>query len=264
MKIKTHKQLRQLARLNFCYKCGEDFKKEKEKTRDHVPPKSIFLKKDRTRPLILSAHNDCNNDESWADEIMGELITFLNGIHPPKNKLKVKLKLAENLENNQPVLVSENINIRGFIWRCVKAFHAALYKEYLPQETRNWVDPPVPPGTKNNKGITFEKLPEQFRTFVKTIKQNRMAGKTDRIECFNGKCIYECVWEQMDGGEWSCIFALNIYDWKNLGDPTHQKRRGCVGFYMPDTGLPEVASTGIARTLEMPISNLEPLDPFGD
>jgi len=261
MEIKTHKQLQRLRKLNFCYKCGQSF--DKNKTRDHVPPKTLFQKKDRSHPLILPAHLNCNNDESWSDEIMGQLITVLHGIYPQKNKVKVKVKLAENSKNKQPVLILENINVHGFIWRCVKAFHAALYKEYLPQETDNWVDPPIRPGNKTNKGVVFEDLSPQFPILVKTIKQNRMAGRTDRIECFTGKCVYECTWETMDNGKWACMFALNIYDWKNLGDPNHQKRHGCVGFYMPKTGLPETATTGIARTLEMPIPNFEPLDPFG-
>jgi hypothetical protein len=67
----------------------------------------------------------------------------------------------------------------------------------------------------------------------------------------------------MDDGTWACIFGLNIYDWKNLGD-ANLRRRGCVGFYMPANGLPAGATTGIARKLEIPILNLDPLDPFGE
>jgi hypothetical protein len=147
--------------------------------------------------------------------------------------------------------------------RFVKAFHAALYKEYLPDKTGHWFDLPTPSGTKKDGKIKFEGIKIQLPLFVATLKKNRKAGKIDRISCFNDKCLYECVWEQMDDGSWACIFGLNIYDWKNLGD-TSQPRRGCVGYYMPAKGLPVGATKGIVRKLETPICNFDPLDPFGE
>jgi hypothetical protein len=233
-------------------------------TRDHVPPKALFLLQDREKPLILPAHHHCNQRESWADEIVGQLVNTLHGIYPKKHNIRVKANVYQRNGSAEPVLVVEGINIRGFIARCVKAFHAALYKEYLPRNTRNWFDPPMLPGTKKAGKVMFEETRVQFPLFVSTLKKNRKAGKLDRISCFNDKCVYECVWEQTDDGTWACMFALNIYDWKNLGDTLHQPRRGCVGFYMPKRGSPKNATTGIVRVLEIPITNLNPLDPFAD
>ncbi len=67
----------------------------------------------------------------------------------------------------------------------------------------------------------------------------------------------------MDDGTWACIFALNIYDWKKLGGSIHHPQHGCVGFYMPESGKPQNATAGVARTLEIPFTNFDPLDPFG-
>lgn len=264
MEIKTSRELRELQKLAFCYLCGRKFKDAKAKTRDHVPPKAIFLASDRIRPLILPTHERCNQKESKADEIVGQLIYALHGVYPKRERRRVKVNLYENPKNRTPALVLEGINLRGIIARCVKAFHAALYRQYLPRNTRNWFDPPTLPGIKKNGNILFEETRVQFPLFVSTIKKNRKAGKVDRISCFNDKCFYECVWEQMDDGTWACIFALNIYDWKKLGDPLHQQKRGCVGFYMPRKGLPKNATTGIMRKIEIPILNLDPLDPFGN
>ena len=264
MEIKTHKKLQEIRDLPFCYFCGCNFNNDDNVTRDHVPPKAVFLPSDRKNPLILPAHYNCNQNESWADEVIGQLIYSLHGIYPEKEKTRVKIGVYEDPRSKQPITALENLNLRGFIGRCVKAFHAALYGEYLPRNTPNWFDPPPLSAIKKDNKIELEKSSIHFPLFVETIKKNRKAGRIDRIECFNGKCIYECVWEQMDNGDWACMFALNIYDWKQLGDPLLQKQRGCVGYYMPKNGLPPKAAKGIARILEIPINNFHPLDPFNN
>lgn len=262
MEIKTNKDLKHIQKLPFCYHCGRTFNNNDRRTRDHVPPKAVFLPSDRKNPLILPAHDECNQKESWSDEIVGQLIRSLHGIYPDEKRMKAKIGVYEHPQSKQPIRALENLNMRGFIGRCVKAYHAALYGISLPQDTPNWFDPPMLEGIKKGNIVKIEKTTIQFPLFVEVIKKNRKAGRIDRIECFNGKCIYECVWEQMDNGEWACIFALNIYDWKNLGDPLIQKQRGCVGHYMPKNGLPPMATTGIAKILEIPISNFDRLDPF--
>ncbi|MEN6309620.1 MAG: hypothetical protein ABFD91_17870 [Anaerohalosphaeraceae bacterium] len=262
MEIRTQKELSKASKLPFCYLCGVIFDNHNKKTRDHVPPKAIFLKEDRKNSLILPTHYNCSQKESWSNEIVSQLINVLKGIVPEKKNIKMKVNIYENSENNKSVLVLEGIDLRGFISRCIKAFHACLYKEYLPQNTRNWFDTPMLHGVKNDGKVVFNTTRIQFPLFVDIIKNNRKAGKIDRIICYNNQCIYECVWEQMDDGTWACIFALNIYNWKYLGDPNHQQRRGCVGFYMPDNGLPTDATKGIYRVLEIPASNCNHLDPF--
>lgn len=263
MRLQTDRELREIQALGFCYSCGSKFKTGEKTTKDHIPPKAIFLRDDRLRPLILPAHLKCNNMNSETDEIVGQLIYALHGKYPKKRNIKVKISLYEHASSGDPVLGLEGINLKGVVARLVKAFHAALYREYLPSDTRNWFDLPTPIGTKKDGKIEFERTRVQLPLFVDTLKKNRKAGKVDRVSCFNDKCLYECVWEQMDDGTWACIFGLNIYNWKNLGD-ANQPKRGCVGFYMPDKGLPVGATTGIIRKLEIPIYNFDPLDPFGE
>lgn len=263
MMLQTDKELRKVQSLNFCYSCGIEFKAGEKTTKDHVPPKAIFLHGDRLRPLILPTHLKCNNEKSETDEVIGQLINALHGISPKKGNIKVKTAIYKNALSGEPVLAFEGLNLKGVVARFIKAFHAALYKEYLPDKVGHWFDVPMPSGAKKDGKVEFEKIKIQLPLFVETLKKNRKAGKIDRISSFNNKCLYECVWEQMDDGTWACIFGLNIYDWKNLGDAS-QPRRGCVGYYMPSKGLPASATTGIVRKLEIPIYNFDPLDPFGD
>jgi hypothetical protein len=102
----------------------------------------------------------------------------------------------------------------------------------------------------------------QHSVFVDTIKVQRALGNLDRITANNGKLTYECVWAQTDNGElWFCVFALNLYDWKQLGRTEFQPARGCVGSYvLPSRQSPANASR--ARATPIVIPNSDRLDPF--
>jgi len=263
IEIKTDKDLRPLRNLPFCYLCGEKFQQSDKVTRDHVPPKAVFLVEDRTNPLILPSHDGCNQRESKTDEIVGQLISALNYSYPKRKDMRLKIGMHKDSEYQGPFFFIEAIDLRLVLVRWVRGFHTALYQEYLPNETPNVFEPPLPRGRKHKAQVAFDEIGRHFPLFVETIKKNRKVARIDRIECFNSKCIYECTWETTDDGRWSCFFALNIYDWKNLGDPLHFRQRGCVGWYMPMSGRPRNAAEGVTRLLEIPCANVEPLDPFG-
>jgi hypothetical protein len=57
-----------------------------------------------------------------------------------------------------------------------------------------------------------------------------------------------------------CIFALDLYDWRQLGDMHHAPARSCVGIYTPST-IPVNASRD--TKLDFPFANSEPLNAFG-
>ena len=116
-------------------------------------------------------------------------------------------------------------NLHRTICRWLRAFHAALYREYLPDNdgtkdgTRLSFDPPFPIGHVDENGeIKVDAIRPHHTFFVEQIKRNRLAGQLDRIICFNGKCVYECVWDKADDGQPICIFALNVYDWSALAN----------------------------------------------
>ena len=256
----TQASVRPARNLAFCYLCGQVFSNPKENHPDHVPPEAIFAQEDRNFPLKVASHETCNNPQSKNDEVIGQLIAVIHGKQPTLGNLRVNHQTFVVQNSNEPILAFTDTNLIGQIWRWVRGFHAALYGEFLPLDTKMAVHPPFPSGKMQTDGFTIEKIKDQQYHFVEIIKKNRLANCTDKIVCDNGKCNYECVWVQMDNGPWVCIFALKIYDWIKLADK-HFSARGCVGWYQPKVGRPTSGTKCTA--LEIPISNGEPLDPFG-
>jgi hypothetical protein len=248
--------------------CGKPFAEKAEKTRDHVPPKAIFATEDRGCPLILPTHLSCNGAQSNYDEIVGQLISAIYGKYPEPKNIRLNVEVAESAATGTPAAWITGTNFHRIIGRWLRGFHAALYGEYLPDNdgtkdgTKFSFDPPFPIGHFDEHGeIMVEAIPPHHTFFVEQIKRNRLAGRLDRISCFNGKCIYECVWDKADDGQAICIFALNVYDWSALANTDDFPRRGCVGVYLPAKGRPASATTG--TSLVMPNPNIEKLDPFG-
>jgi len=266
--VSTQTELRSAQKLPFCYLCGNNFTQAAEKTRDHVPPKSIFATEDRDPPLILPTHLRCNGAQSDYDEIVGQLVAAIHGKYPEPTNMKLDVQVAEDANTGAQSAWLSGSNLHRIVCRWLRAFHAALYQEYLPDNDGTKVgtmfsfDPPFPVGHIDDDGeIRVDAIRPHHAYFVKRIKHNRKAGRLDRLVCFNGKCVYDCVWDKADGGQPICIFALNVYDWNVLANTEDFPRRGCVGMYMPAKGRPADATT--ATSLAMPISNIEELDPFG-
>lgn len=260
MQIASLKQLSSIGKTSFCYVCGKGFDRDTETDRDHVPPKSIFAAIDRLDPLILPTHPCCNNKHASLDEKIGQLVAVLHKKYPSRHRLRLDVRPMVR-KSGHVLGTLHGIDLKPIIGRWVRAFHAALYQQFLPSDTANFIHPPFPSAERKEGKLIWDRILPQQVLFVELIKKNRIAGKLDTISCCNRKCIYECTWEQDDNGRWMCIFALNLYDWSRLADQSFQKR-GCVGFYMPATDRPPNASIGVARLLEIPLPSGDPLDPF--
>ena len=126
------------------------------------------------------------------------------------------------------------------------------------------VQTPFPRGEKSNDGrVTIRPIRPQHVLAVEIIKRNRLAGTLDVLVGNNGELKYECVWCEADlGSSWFCMFALDIYDWKDLGSHTREiPARGCTGAYaLPGGSRPATASVTIGTRITIP--NLDVLDPF--
>lgn len=260
LELLTQASIRPARYLPFCYLCGLPFSSRADNHPDHIPPEAIFAKIDRNFPLKVAAHRKCNNPQSKQDETVGQLIAVIHGKQPQPKNIRLKHKTFKGSTDDTPLLAFLGTNLIGQIWRWVRGFHAALYTEFLPSDTKNAIHPPFPHGKTEADGFIIDKIKDQQYMFVEIIKKNRVARCTDRIVCNNGKCIYECVWVQMDNGPWACIFALQLYNWTRLADK-HFPTRGCTGWYMPQSGRPVNGTKW--TNIEVPFSNLEPLDPFG-
>ncbi|EGW23589.1 hypothetical protein Mettu_2450 [Methylobacter tundripaludum SV96] len=261
--ITTQKDAGKIRDLSFCYICGIDFQESDSKNLDHVPPKSIFAKPDRDFPLKFTTHKDqCHSPMNLDDEVISQLFALIHGKQPSEKNDKLKIGVYQRTETGAIMASFSERNIEILLRRWLKGFHAALYREPLDENTRFAIQTPFPSGVKKDDQFIDAPIKEQHYEFVECIKKNRAIGKLDCIQSNNGRLRYECVWDKLSNGSWSCIFALNLYDWKNLGDINNFKARGCAGMYSPPNGkAPNNAA--LATQLEFRFENLDEADPFG-
>jgi hypothetical protein len=148
------------------------------------------------------------------------------------------------------------------ISKVLRACHAALYNNFLPEETPNRILTPLPefdPQTGNIADSTF--LP-QHKILCKVLKDNHRIGNVDRIHTYNGKFRFEVVWATSDDSRVNfAAFGIDIYNWHQLGDAVLGRPQGCIGTYRIGGDLiPEGAS--IATKVELPYRYNEDLNPF--
>jgi hypothetical protein len=225
---------------------------------DHVPPKTAFNPRDREPALKLKTHKKCNGSFSVVDKKVGQLIAIRRREEPPSYRDQA-LRFAVAGET----AAVTNLNIDGAVWRWVQGFHAALYLQPL-REARGTLRTPFPRADVVGGQYVLQPLLPQHKLIVATIKRNRALHNLDRIISNRGKMRYECVWCLADDGKtWFCMFALDIYDWKDLGSSTAAiPARGCAGVYWSGDGEPPPDASrnheGVVVTI-----NEDELDPFG-
>ena len=259
--LTTHKALQGVATLPFCYLCGGSFASSEATDRDHVPPSGLFAKADRTAPLILRTHRRCNQGRSAEDQAIGQLVGVLHGRLVNRRHNKLRIALGRSVDGGSAVAATD-INIRAAIRRWVRGFHAALYREYLPEDSLFATYPPLPEGPRVGGQLRFRPVPAIVPRFIEELRRNRAVRNVDRITCRAARCRYECVWSRADDGRWICIYGLDLYNWSDLGDRS-QPSRGCVGCYRrPSGGVPPNASTG--TSLAFSTASASPLHPFDD
>jgi hypothetical protein len=252
----TQRERRTAQNLSFCYLCGKDFVDGDIINKDHVPPEGIFAAKDRD-PLLLKTHKACNDAQTLNDEKIGQLIALRRRKVPAPERRRLQFALSPHGHS-----AVTNLNIDEVIWRCIGGFHAALYQGPAVGTRGSLVTPFQRAKDIGGRFIVQPLRSEQHTNFVQTIKSNRIQGNLDRIRCNKGQLTYECVWDQGDNdGPWICIFALDIYDWKDLGATPLSPPRGCAGFYvLPSGTVPSTASRGKTTSIIIPTSDT--LDPF--
>jgi hypothetical protein len=219
-----------------------------------VPPKAIFANSDRNPPLKLKAHLHCNGSQSGTDEKMGQLLSLLHNKVPRPERQRLRFKVSPELN----VGGVTNLDIERAVWRYILGFHAALYQEPFPEPMLGTLTVPFVKVFGDNLKDNLDE--RQHSLIVNAIKSQRSIGNLDRIQSNNFKLKYECFWLMADSGRWSCMFGLDIYDWKELGDTGHYPKRGCAGVYLGGTTLPKNAS--IAKDVSAFVINTSPFDPF--
>jgi hypothetical protein len=259
--LRVHKHFQRVRKLPFCYLCGRSFEVGDEIDGDHVPPRAAFNPRDRDPTLKLRTHKACNASFSVQDRKVAQLIAMRRG-ESPKSPRDQALQFVQYPHG---MVALENLNVEGAIWRWVRGFHAAIYERPLPGDHEPLsIQTPFPRGEKKPDGsVAVRSILPQHLLAVDVIKRNRAAGKLDGIIAHRETLRYECVWVKADSGDaHACFFALDIYDWKDLGSHTAEiPARGCVGIYMlPDKTFPLGAT--LDRESPIAIPNRDVYDPF--
>lgn len=109
----------------------------------------------------------------------------------------------------------------GVVARWIRAFHAALYMQPLPPNTRFATELPfeVISPLGNGQHIIDGGRPRQRTLCEETITSNRLTKTLDRIVAWNGKLQYECVWV-LTALHAYCVFWLDFYHWDRLARRT--------------------------------------------
>jgi hypothetical protein len=256
--LETLKDFQRVRRLPFCYLCGDSFLEDDVTDGDHVPPKTAFNSRDREPALKLETHKKCNASFSVEDKKVGQLIALRR-----REKVPPSRDQALKFVSGGGMAAVTNLNVDAAVWRWVLGFHAALYQQPL-LGVRHTLRTPFPRADEVGGQYVLQPLLQQHKSVVATIKRNRVWNNLDRIISNRGELRYECVWCLADDGtSWLCMFALDIYDWKDLGSSTPAiPARGCAGIYwIKGTAAPAGASQN--RDSEIAITNDDEFDAFG-
>lgn len=278
IQLTSQKELRKVRDLDFCYWCGKKFGPENATDEgadeDHVPPKTLFDAKDRSPPLKLKTHRDCNGEHKYTDELMGQFIGR-NVDYVPSDP-KHRLLQIEGYPNLGFGAVS-NVNVVDAIWRYIRGFHAALYREPLTfgAQPRRKITTPFVRAHIDKREVVPEDIDQaQYLRIVQVLKDQRSINNVDRIVAYNNQLKYECVWvcardsssnllEKSTTKPFrACFFALDIYDWKQLGDVGITQARGCAGMYRSSKGQAPSKASLFSESAPS-TANKEPWDPFG-
>jgi len=263
IEILTEHQAKAASKLEFCYVCGEPFTKSNPSTRDHVPPRGIFLPKDRNWPLILPAHEKCNSEYSFSEEQAKGLISLLRPSNTGEPPLKTKLVGIVERGGKPTGVLLAGLSLRKFVSKILRACHAALYHEFLRNEdTNRAILLPLPIVNPKTGDVDKNEQLCQHQMFCKLLKDNRNIPNIDRIQAYNGKFRFEVVWDTMDYNKSHFgVFAIDLYDWHNIASQVLGEPQGCCGIYRLNTNpIPENAS--VAKAIESPFTYSQLLNPF--
>lgn len=260
--IVTEHQARKASNLGFCYICGKPFTDIHPSTRDHVPPRKIFKSEDRSWPLILPAHEECNSEYSVTDEQAKGLLALLHPESKKKPPIKTKIIGIASRGGRPTAVLLRGLALPLIISKVLRACHAALYDDFLPEKTTNMILTPLPEFDPQTGDIAESTFLPQHKILCKLLKDNRKIENVDRIHSYNGKFRFESVWGTADDNCTNfAAFGIDIYNWHQLGDRVLGRPQGCVGTYRINGDLvPDGAST--ATKMELAFKYDEPFNPF--
>lgn len=219
----------------------------------------------------MKTHEACNSTHKTTDELIGQLVALQrNYVTPDLANRRLNMEVYPNQEFGAVT----NVNVVEAVWRYIRGFHAALYRTPLFLGDR-MITTPFTRGQIIDGELVLEgPKKEQHFKIVQAIKNQRAVENVDLIISNNGKVRYECVWVYADdrttveSGQRqttprrACFFALDIYNWRQLGDVGVFPARGCAGAYYTSDGQAPIGASLYMKSAQS-VDNQDLRDPFG-
>ncbi len=215
----------------FCYLCGEQLRSPGDTrsriTNDHIIPKAVLLpsRDHGDWPFILRVHATCHGQKnSVADDILTPWHRVMSGDSEIYNRQDVAVvrKVCTPLNQQDGLLpatpVSIDTRIPDGVWNWVRGFHAGLFAEYLPNDTRQHAFLPMPQeflytterGTgRRMPGLSVSQMQRQRELILQAIELVSHDGRANTVEFWSGRCTYKAMWLRVSD-HFQCWWALCV------------------------------------------------------
>lgn len=94
-----------------CYLCGKKLYNKKSCSKDHIPPKSIYLKNPTGKLITVTSCHECNNNFSSVDEQFATSLAIYSSAYSTSAKDKWEEKTKRSVGNNRKLKTFHSNNI---------------------------------------------------------------------------------------------------------------------------------------------------------
>jgi len=237
MRIESESDAKRIRReRRLCYLCGRPLPRNGRRSsrfvsREHVIPKCVSGEAPAESKdawlLILDVHKHCEEAyKASMDELLG-MIQKIHEVDPaevPKNHIG---RLSRSVERVDTASGESEIGIRAeaFIkgaWTWIRGLHYALYDEYISDQVRHRLYPPVPEFNTHSRSGLQEQICQSSRraaTIYNILDRSEERGKWDGVIAWGHRIRYRCVWIDRGDlgqelarkqGRFMCAWALDI------------------------------------------------------
>ena len=218
--------------LNHCYICADPLPSRGSVGRtavvvgDHVVPSSILdlapAPSSENWPLILDIHKECEHRHKRSRDQLAKIMQVFGSRgpyawHPEelglfRNRCGIEKTPMDGKEI--PVVLGGNdALLAASLW--ARGFHAALYKQVMPNPARQWTQCPVP-SFDAASGPAESQVEDGARCRHLTLAVVAKAvreGNADSVVLRGGSIQYYCVWLEVKKDRetpWWCFWALDL------------------------------------------------------
>ncbi len=221
--------------MAVCYLCGAALPSiDSVRQQEHVVPEALYgaqpTKAEDRWKIWLWTHGACDRDRKSKDD---HVVIQFHRAHAARGRRARKGDARTILKRTVPVSCSDQSPAIGILaaemrrapWKWVRGIHAALYGEFLPEQTWRVMIPPVPSFAKLDLKSVEEQL-EREKFVADGIIDRLAAGIRTRSEdgvfAWGRKVRFQCVWsrdDQVKYPPWRCFWSIDypgVLEWSEM------------------------------------------------